>query len=109
MRTHILGVHTMRAVAAGLVLCWPAIGAAQMVGPAPQYDWTGPYVGGHIGTAWGNFFMDRRSRHIAPQFLRLSPVMTGLNAGAHRGAELAVGEKAKEEAERRPQHRFDAE
>jgi high affinity Mn2+ porin len=40
MRTHILWLRTIRAAAAGLMLCWPAIGAAQMVGPTPQPEGT---------------------------------------------------------------------
>jgi high affinity Mn2+ porin len=46
-------------------LCWPTPSAAQATGPTPQppavpltpgqpYDWTGFYVGGHLGLGWGN-------------------------------------------------------
>jgi high affinity Mn2+ porin len=71
-------------VAASGLLCWPIICSAQIVGPTPQppgppvapeaaqpvepthgqatntplsapsYDWTGFYLGGHIGAAWGS-------------------------------------------------------
>jgi high affinity Mn2+ porin len=40
-------------LAAG-ALNWPTSAAAQTPGATPQYDWTGPYVGGHVGTAWGS-------------------------------------------------------
>jgi opacity protein-like surface antigen len=35
-------------------LCWPTVSAAQMPEPTPGYDWTGPYLGGHLGAAWGS-------------------------------------------------------
>jgi high affinity Mn2+ porin len=56
---------TLRTIAASLSIGWPTAGVAQLVGPTPQspaapvapgqtYDWTGFYLGGHLGLAWGS-------------------------------------------------------
>ena len=36
------------------LLCWSGTCAAQSLIPAPQYDWSGLYLGGHLGTGWGS-------------------------------------------------------
>jgi high affinity Mn2+ porin len=53
MRADTLG-YCGRLLLAAFLLCWPLTCAAQMVGPTPQYDWTGFYAGGQLGTAWGS-------------------------------------------------------
>jgi high affinity Mn2+ porin len=48
------GRLTVLALLTGVGLGWPVICAAQSSAPPPQYDWTGPYLGGNVGIAWGS-------------------------------------------------------
>jgi high affinity Mn2+ porin len=49
MRTHIFGFLGALCVP----LAWPLTCAAQSSDSTSQHDWSGPYLGGNVGVAWG--------------------------------------------------------
>ena len=59
------------------------------VPPPPVFTWTGLYMGGQIGYAWGNDPIDVADVGVPDGFFDIRP--TGVIGGAHVGYDLQIG------------------
>ncbi|MCI0598687.1 MAG: porin family protein [Beijerinckiaceae bacterium] len=59
--------------------------------PVPIFTWTGVYIGGQIGYAWGNDNINITD-FVVPAFFTLSSNPNGVIGGAHLGYNLQIGQ-----------------
>jgi len=84
------------ATASAIAIAAPAIAADLPPPPPPPppipiFTWTGLYVGGQIGYAWGNDNINIRS-FVVPGLFLLSSNPNGVIGGAHIGYNLQIGQ-----------------
>jgi len=60
--------------------------------PVPVFTWTGLYVGGQIGYAWGRDNADFTTLNPAAPFLSVSYSPQGVIGGAHAGYDLQISQ-----------------